>query len=104
MSWYFSVNQTVVGIRDVESSCIGIVKGYDSDGKVLVKWPMNDFPVALPAQSVERVSDRKDDSRTRPIGHGKIWEESENLGDYLTKMATADSGLPKEKKHEKNTR
>jgi hypothetical protein len=102
----FKIGETVVSIRDVEASNRARVVGYEENerGFILVQFA-DGMPRALPVQSMERVSDRKDESRSRPIAQGKDWAESKNLGDYLTRLGEAESDiLAKEKQNEKSTR
>jgi hypothetical protein len=102
----FAIGDAVISVRDVEMSNPATVIGYEENerGFVVVKFA-DGIPRALPVQSIERVSDRKDASRSRPIGLGKIWAESKNLGDYLTRLGEAESGLfTKEKENEKSSR
>jgi hypothetical protein len=88
------VGDVVVSVRDVEASNRARVIGYEENerGFVLVQFA-DGMTRALPVESVERVSDRKDESRSRPIGQGKDWAESKNLGDYLRRVGEAESGL-----------
>jgi hypothetical protein len=101
----FAVGDLVVSVRDVEASNRAIVIcEVDARGLVLVRFA-DGMSRALPVQSIERVSDRKDESRSRPIGQGKDWAESKNLGDYLVRLGEAESGLfTKEQQNEKSTR
>lgn len=88
----FAIDETVFGVRDVELSNPAAVVGYDERGFVLVVFA-DGMQRSLPAQSVERVVDRKDGARFRPICHGKDWEESRTLGEYLTRLGSADLGI-----------
>jgi len=102
----FSVGDTVASVRDLEMSNRATVIGYEENerGFVLVQFA-DGMPRALPVESMERVSDRKDESRSRPIAQGKDWAESKNLGDYLTRLGEAESVIfTKEKQNEKSTR
>lgn len=101
----FCVGDLVVSVRDVEASNRGtVVREEDERGFVVVQFA-DSMPRSVPVQSVERVADRKDEPQPRPIGQGKDWQESKNLGDYLRRLGEAESGIfTKEKEHEKSNR
>jgi hypothetical protein len=82
------VGETVVSVRDVEASNRAtVVREEDERGFVLVQFA-DGMPRPMPVQSMERVSDRKDESRSRP--QSKDLAEAKNLGDYLSRV---ESGI-----------
>jgi hypothetical protein len=101
MKTSLKLGDVIFSIRDMEMSNPGTVVGFDERRFVLVKFA-DGIPRPLPAESLQRPTDRKD-TPLRPIGRGKIWEEATNLGDYLRTMGEADSGITKGK-YEKSTR
>lgn len=103
MKKLFRIGETVVSVRDAEMSNRAIVTGYQDDGKVLVRFGDDAIPRALPIVSLERPADRPK-SELRPIGRGKIWEESANLGDYLRRMGEAETGISTKEKHHESAR
>ena len=52
------------------------------------------------AESIQPTADGKDDSKYRP---GKIWEESTSLGDYLVRMAEAETGISTKEQHDEKS-
>jgi hypothetical protein len=82
------VGETVVSVRDVEgSNGATVVREEDERGFVLVQFA-DGMPRPMPVQSMERVSDRKDESRSRP--QSTDLAEAKSLGDYITRI---ESGI-----------
>ena len=78
------VGETVVSVRDVEASNRAtVVREEDERGFVLVQFA-DGMPRPMPVQSMERVSDRKDESRSRP--QSTALSEATSLGDYITRL------------------
>jgi hypothetical protein len=98
----FAIGDVVVSVKDVEMSNRATVVAYEENerGYVVVTFA-DGVPRAMQVQSLQRSADRKSESR-RPIGRGDIWALSANLGDYLTRMAEADSISKKEQQNEED--
>jgi hypothetical protein len=100
----FRIGEELVSVRDVEASNRAtVIHEEDERGFVLVQFA-DEMPRPMPVQSMERVSDRKGESRSRPIGQGKDWAESKNLGEYLIRLGEKEDAIfAKEPHNEKTT-